>query len=175
MFSSKCHSWCLQTYFKSLESLFSFLPSVSCCCCFSFSVREGLSSLSGNISPPRRKRKFRLTEDWIFYNQAYDYFQAQVNRISNRWSQLSIYDMQVHGEELEFIWHDPTIHITACCLQWNAALCRKDSDGDGLTNGQELGDPDCVWTKGQAPQRTTSITHPGMAKERTLLLQKYID
>ena len=70
--------------------------------------------------------------------------------------------MQVHGEELEFIWHDPTIHITACCLQWNAALCRKDSDGDGLTNGQELGDPDCVWTKGQLPQRITDITHPGM-------------
>ena len=80
------------------------------------------------------------------------------------------------GEKLEVTRSIRQCIIAACCcLQWNSALCRKDSDGDGLTNGQELGDPDCVWTKGQAPQRTTSITHPGMAKERTLLLQKYID
>jgi hypothetical protein len=26
---------------------------------------------------------------------------------------------------------------------WTADLCKKDSDGDGFTNGQELGDPDC--------------------------------
>ena len=29
---------------------------------------------------------------------------------------------------------------------WNKTLCMKDSDGDGQTNGQELGDPDCAWT-----------------------------
>ncbi|XP_076456031.1 dopamine beta-hydroxylase-like [Babylonia areolata] len=45
---------------------------------------------------------------------------------------------------------------------WNEALCRADSDGDGLTNGQELGDPDCTWTQGALPNRTTSITHPGV-------------
>ncbi|KAH9503098.1 hypothetical protein Btru_069954 [Bulinus truncatus] len=26
---------------------------------------------------------------------------------------------------------------------WTQTLCHLDSDGDGLTNGQELGDPDC--------------------------------
>src|SRR4051794_21709194 len=26
-----------------------------------------------------------------------------------------------------------------------AALCHLDSDGDGQTNGQELGDPGCIW------------------------------
>ncbi|XP_070190209.1 peptidyl-glycine alpha-amidating monooxygenase A-like [Littorina saxatilis] len=45
---------------------------------------------------------------------------------------------------------------------WTAALCRLDSDGDGLTNGQELGDPDCVWTPGSIPPRTTNISHPGV-------------
>ena len=26
-----------------------------------------------------------------------------------------------------------------------------DSDGDGMSNGEELGDPDCVWTQGDTP------------------------
>jgi dopamine beta-monooxygenase len=43
---------------------------------------------------------------------------------------------------------------------WTAALCAKDSDGDGATNGVELGDPTCVWTVGADP--TGSATgHPG--------------
>lgn len=40
-------------------------------------------------------------------------------------------------------------------------LCDSDSDGDGMTNGAELGDPDCDWVKGQTPKRTENITHPG--------------
>ena len=39
----------------------------------------------------------------------------------------------------------------------------KDSDCDGLTNGYELGDPDCTWEPGKTPARTTRITHPGFA------------
>lgn len=34
-------------------------------------------------------------------------------------------------------------------VNW-AALCPLDSDRDGWTNGLELGDPDCTWTKGDA-------------------------
>ncbi|XP_046567590.1 DBH-like monooxygenase protein 1 homolog [Haliotis rubra] len=47
---------------------------------------------------------------------------------------------------------------------WTQDLCRLDSDGDGMTNGQELGDPNCVWTadSGNLPSRTTDITHPGV-------------
>ncbi|OWZ24716.1 hypothetical protein PHMEG_000150 [Phytophthora megakarya] len=30
---------------------------------------------------------------------------------------------------------------------WGAALCQQDTDGDGFTNGQELGDPCCTWTE----------------------------
>ena len=36
-----------------------------------------------------------------------------------------------------------------------------DSDGDGLTNGDELGDPNCDWKEGEEPYRVTGITHPG--------------
>mmetsp|Transcript_18058 Transcript_18058/g.36528 ORF Transcript_18058/g.36528 Transcript_18058/m.36528 type:complete len:735 (+) Transcript_18058:124-2328(+) len=31
-------------------------------------------------------------------------------------------------------------------FRWTTELCQADSDGDGLTNGEELGDPCCVWT-----------------------------
>ncbi|KAJ8300440.1 hypothetical protein KUTeg_021959 [Tegillarca granosa] len=40
-------------------------------------------------------------------------------------------------------------------------LCPIDSDGDGMTNGQELGDPECKWTRNQIPERTVKITNPG--------------
>jgi hypothetical protein len=30
-----------------------------------------------------------------------------------------------------------------------------------LTNGEELGDPECVWMSGDIPARITGITHPG--------------
>lgn len=40
---------------------------------------------------------------------------------------------------------------------WNAALARLDSDGDGLTNGQELGDPDGEGT----PMPGVWISNPG--------------
>ncbi|CAL1534325.1 unnamed protein product, partial [Lymnaea stagnalis] len=47
---------------------------------------------------------------------------------------------------------------------WTTALCQKDSDGDGKTNGQELGDPSCVWTKGTVPSHTTGLSHPGVCE-----------
>jgi dopamine beta-monooxygenase len=42
---------------------------------------------------------------------------------------------------------------------WTPELCRKDSDGDGKTNGEELGDPKCVWN-GNAPDGK-AVSHPG--------------
>ena len=45
-------------------------------------------------------------------------------------------------------------------IWWNAAICGADSDGDGQTNGQELGDPNCEWTSGAAA-RTSDISSPG--------------
>lgn len=45
---------------------------------------------------------------------------------------------------------------------WSESLCRMDSDGDGKSNGEELGDPNCVWREGDIPQFMTGITHPGL-------------
>lgn len=44
-----------------------------------------------------------------------------------------------------------------------AAVCNLDSDGDGQTNGQELGDPCCEWSAGAAPPRSSDISNPGEA------------
>ena len=41
-------------------------------------------------------------------------------------------------------------------------MCKTDSDGDGRTNGEELGDPQCIWTEGSDPTRSYGITHPGI-------------
>jgi len=46
-----------------------------------------------------------------------------------------------------------------------------DSDGDGKTNGEELGDPNCTWTPGAQPSMTTGITHPSKGRfERLSIL-----
>lgn len=41
------------------------------------------------------------------------------------------------------------------------SLFELDSDADGQTNGQELGDPCGTWRKGQPAPRTTNISNPG--------------
>jgi dopamine beta-monooxygenase len=40
------------------------------------------------------------------------------------------------------------------------AVCGNDPDGDGLTSGEELGDPDCVWAVGDADP-AGDVTNPG--------------
>lgn len=50
-----------------------------------------------------------------------------------------------------------------CCLfkVW-LSICQLDSDGDGRTNGEELGDPDCVWSKnGETNVTNGELSHPG--------------
>ncbi|CAE8613476.1 unnamed protein product [Polarella glacialis] len=46
---------------------------------------------------------------------------------------------------------------------WTADLCQKDSDADGSSNGEELGDPNCTWQPGSVPAHSTGITHPGIS------------
>ncbi|OWF39187.1 Temptin [Mizuhopecten yessoensis] len=47
--------------------------------------------------------------------------------------------------------------------KWTDALCKKDSDLDGKSNGVELGDPNCTWTrKGKIPGKATG--HPGVCE-----------
>jgi len=50
-------------------------------------------------------------------------------------------------------------------FKWTAELCNADSDNDGHTNGEELGDPCCEWTQGDQPSEymlTFAPSHPGM-------------
>lgn len=53
--------------------------------------------------------------------------------------------------------------FAAAGMRWTKELCEKDSDCDGFSNGQELGDPNCIWSEGDIPQFDTGITHPGIA------------
>ena len=47
---------------------------------------------------------------------------------------------------------------------WGPKLAALDSDGDGVPNGVELGDPAGSWTAGaDQPGEAASITHPGDA------------
>lgn len=47
-------------------------------------------------------------------------------------------------------------------FEWTTALCEADSDGDGRSNGVELGDPNCEWEVGVEPAEP-SLSHPGIA------------
>lgn len=54
----------------------------------------------------------------------------------------------------------------AAGYKWTKELCQEDSDGDGLTNGQELGDPCCQWAPGKDDVlRKDGLSHPGDAAE----------
>ncbi|KAF0708412.1 Aste57867_6359 [Aphanomyces stellatus] len=53
--------------------------------------------------------------------------------------------------------------FAAAGKEWTTALCQADSDGDGATNGQELGDPCCTWKAGEALPATFKATPPGKA------------
>lgn len=56
------------------------------------------------------------------------------------------------------------IDFEANSMQWTVELCQKDSDGDGRTNGEELGDPHCRWRIGTHADRTAVVTHPGICE-----------
>ncbi|XP_076101418.1 temptin-like [Mytilus galloprovincialis] len=46
---------------------------------------------------------------------------------------------------------------------WNEPFCKMDSDKDGKSNGEELGDPNCTWQPGQTPAGH-AIGHPGICE-----------
>lgn len=56
------------------------------------------------------------------------------------------------------------LDFAAAGFQWTPELCSMDSDGDGRSNGQELGDPDCVWVAGDTPEMSAE-SHPGIVDE----------
>merc|ERR1712190_108487 len=52
-------------------------------------------------------------------------------------------------------------------MGWTRFLCEQDSDGDGQSNGLELGDPHCMWRPGDEASRSTDISHPGFGDSKT--------
>lgn len=55
------------------------------------------------------------------------------------------------------------LDFNAAGRQWTKELCELDSDGDGVSNGQELGDPCCQWSPGNDQVlRKTQLSHPGV-------------
>ncbi|RLN71748.1 hypothetical protein BBJ28_00021492 [Nothophytophthora sp. Chile5] len=50
---------------------------------------------------------------------------------------------------------------------WTTEFCQQDSDGDGQTNGEELGDPCCEWVESSnaVVRWTTGVSHPGDASK----------
>ncbi|XP_069108143.1 temptin-like [Argopecten irradians] len=48
-------------------------------------------------------------------------------------------------------------------MTWTNELCTADSDIDGRSNGFELGDADCKWSPGGAPEGL-AVSHPGVCE-----------
>lgn len=55
--------------------------------------------------------------------------------------------------------------------RWTTVLCLADSDGDGESNGAELGDPCCSWMEGAEPSRRWQLSNPGDAKKTSSFIQ----
>jgi Dockerin type I domain len=56
---------------------------------------------------------------------------------------------------------------TGCGTFWGPTLAHLDSDGDGVTNGEELQDRDGAWKPGQAnPGTAAFVTNPGVKNPR---------
>lgn len=56
------------------------------------------------------------------------------------------------------------VALKAAEYKWTKELCEADSDGDGRTNGEELGDPCCLWEKSDTPSdymASFAAMHPG--------------
>ncbi|XP_025099452.1 temptin-like isoform X3 [Pomacea canaliculata] len=47
---------------------------------------------------------------------------------------------------------------------WTTALCQKDSDGDGVSNGEELGDSRCQWNATNGANLASPKGHPGICE-----------
>lgn len=63
------------------------------------------------------------------------------------------------GGALNGFGYDSSLRLVGGNVDW-PALCDLDSDEDGFTNAEELGDPDCTWREGD-PSSAEAPTAPG--------------
>lgn len=57
------------------------------------------------------------------------------------------------------------VHFKQSNFTWTRELCEMDSNQDGRTNGDELGDPFCTWTPGTQPYSSLNLTNPGIFRK----------
>lgn len=76
------------------------------------------------------------------------------------WSGVGHVQMDGHGVLNAF-----GIDFQRLGKKWSTELCRLDSDEDGRYNGEELGDPNCIWTP-ESPSSISfqNISHPGICE-----------
>ncbi|XP_005097156.1 temptin-like [Aplysia californica] len=48
--------------------------------------------------------------------------------------------------------------------KWTVSLCQADSDNDGFSNGKEVGDLSCKWTKDKPVPLSAPIGQPGICE-----------
>lgn len=67
------------------------------------------------------------------------------------------------------------VDFAAAGLEWTVELCQTDSDGDGRTNGVELGDPNCTWSPDNDAALLPAQSHPGLVDEPADSSPSYCD
>ncbi|XP_055889779.1 temptin-like [Biomphalaria glabrata] len=75
------------------------------------------------------------------------------------WQGVGHYNSSGGGATNEF-----GLDFAAAGHVWSQELCLKDSDRDGLTNGQELGDPGCRFATSNPGHLVAPQSHPGICE-----------
>lgn len=58
---------------------------------------------------------------------------------------------------------------------WSLEMCLGDADGDGATNGMELGDACCTWKEGDRAPRSWGLSHPGDPDDTCTIVDHRVD
>ncbi|KAK3604320.1 hypothetical protein CHS0354_025447 [Potamilus streckersoni] len=102
----------------------------------------------------------------IQWTQAYQIFQARIpngNAVPDPCNANQIWIGVGHQNPLGGGNRNPFgLDFDAAGKKWTVDLCQNDSDGDGKTNGEELGDKNCVWKIGDVPSQYIGLSHPGI-------------